>query len=142
MDNFLLKKASKILDRPQSSANVFDIDYDVFPEKTLQRDTIEENHYARLNAFRMWLLSGKGDYIRNPGFGGLIANRFNDIASVKEENESIIRDTILNAAAEQFPGITLENLTVKAKPTERRWEIQVIVVDESDSARMGLNETV
>lgn len=137
-NDFLLKKVKNLLEKPESEINVIDIDHDVFLEKwdTISRSTIEKNHYARLNAYRMWLKSKKYDYIRRPEVGGLFANNLNDVAPLTEENESLVRDTIISESNKQFPLLKILECVVKAHPAEKRWEVKIKVLDESDGAIM------
>lgn len=137
-NDFLLKKVQKLLEKPASEVNVIDIDHDAFLPKwdTISRSTIEKNHYARLNAYRMWLKSGKYDYLRRPNVGGLFANNLNDIATVIPENESLVKETIIEETKKQFPLLNILECRVKAITQERKWEIYIKVLDESDGAVM------
>lgn len=137
-NDFLLGKVKKLLEKPESEINVLDIDHDVFLDKwdTVSRSTVEKNHYARLNAYRMWLKSKKYDYNRRPDVGGLFSNNLNDVAPLAPENEQLVKDLIVSETNKQFPLLKVLDCQVKAHVAERRWEVKIRILDESDGAIM------
>lgn len=83
------------------------------------------NKDAIQNAFRMWLVSSKGEMIRRPSYGGVLRQWL--IRPMSDENAQNIRTAILSGLNQNFyPFITPTTLTVEPRYEEHYWLITLI----------------
>jgi hypothetical protein len=144
--SILGKESNSLRNQLTNNVNFVDFDYDgestfLRADKTWKRPLVCYDAKAILNAYRMWLQSHKGDYIRQPDFGGLCDSCFNDVAAFTKDNETVVRDTILGATAEQWPALEVLKCEVKCMYPQRYWHVTISVmekgtklIDTSDNA--------
>lgn len=133
--NSLLKKTSKLLEKPQGNINLIDIDYKLLedpddPYTTSTRSMVETNYNALLNTYRLWLQSKPGDYIRNPSFGGMFAFALNDRVQFTEDNVATVKNLVITESNAAFPDLSIVDCQVKRIVDERCWDITIAVQDK------------
>jgi len=108
----------------------FDIDWEVIPSNpSPRRTTVLRNERAIINAYKIWLLSKKDDYIRNPGFGGFFDNNFNGRFKFSPSSEEPIKQALIEETNAKWPDIELLSVHVKCAVDIRRWKVKVAVMD-------------
>jgi hypothetical protein len=113
----------------------FDIDYEVIPNPKRKNSTpVENNERAIINAYKIWLLSGKNDYIRNPGFAGFFDSQLNDKFKFLPENEPQVEAAIRTETTDKWPDIEIMTLTVKCDMPTRAWIVSITVMDRNTRA--------
>lgn len=81
-----------------------------------------------LNAYKMWLQSGKGDYIRNYGFGGFFSLNLNEY-EFSPNSESRIKTDLIAKTKELWPEINLIDVQVTCVLAKKYWKVKVSVQD-------------
>lgn len=140
MESLFLQNANRDTSDLKQSISYIDIDYEVFNDEwtTKSRSTIETNYYAILNAYRMWLMSKKYDYIRAPEFGGVILdNLLGNKIKVSPDNEEVVRNLIFNETAAKWPDILLEDVIVQACPSSKSWKVNIVAQDKQSKMVMA-----
>lgn len=142
--NFLLKKTSKLLEKPQGNINLIDIDYKLLedsddPYTTSTRSMIETNYNALLNSYRLWLQSKPGDYIRNKDFGGMFTYALNDVVQFTDNNTEVVKNLIIQKSNEAFPDLSIIACTVKRDVPNLNWDISIAVKDTLTDNIMATN---
>lgn len=145
--NSLLKKTTKLLEKPQGNINLIDIDYKLLedpddPYTTSTRSMVETNYNALLNSYRLWLQSRPGDYIRSPSTGGMFTYALNDKVQFTEDNEQTVKNLIIKNSNEMFPDLTIVDCIVKRVLKDRNWDITIIVQDKLTDNFMTTNVTM
>lgn len=121
----LKRSYPQIVRKVQENLNYVDYDY---------RGRIENNNIRIsgatpiLNAYKMWLQSGRGDYIRNYGFGGFFALNLNEY-EFSPASENQIKADLIAKTRELFPEINLIGVEVKCMAPKRYWKVKVSVQD-------------
>lgn len=123
-----LKQVSKNLGK---NLNYVDLNY------TGPRDASSGNPNIRieggtpiLNEYKLWLRSGFYDYIRNPAKGGFFAYNLNNYP-FDPSSEPLIKNDLVAKTKELFPDISILDCQVKCLPAQRKWQVKVIVGDNS-----------
>jgi len=143
--SLLFKNIKDLHNKTNNAANYVDIDYDVKrpendPWTTKTRSTICRNDYAILNAYRLWLQSGRYDYIRSPIFGGLFENNLNDRVQFGVAAEDTVRSIIIEESAQKWPDIIVVNCEVRALVPQRQWWIKITIQDRNTKLIITDNE--
>lgn len=77
------------------------------------------------NAFRMWVVSKKGEVIRSPNRGGFLFPWL--IKPMSEVNVGRFKISILNGLEQDFyPFLKVESLTIEPDYEARQWNIHLI----------------
>ena len=101
------------------------MDIDVYGEEN--PDGTGKEYYddqATSNAIISWLTSRKGDYLRNPGAGGIIDRLL--FKPMNGQTAQLMSFTIQNAFANEFsPEVKLQKLAVIPNYELRYWEIEI-----------------
>lgn len=144
-ENTLIGKMVDLFDEPESSSNIIDIDFDIAEKnyETITRNVVEKNSFAVLNAYRMWLASRRGDYIREaPDESGYFQFSLNDKYSFESANENLIRQDIISLTSQRFPLLRVIECTVKANYATRKWDIKVIIEDLKSGNFIAVQENL
>lgn len=145
-ENTLLGKMVDLFEEPEGSSNVIDLDFDPLNEdgwNTMTRSLVEKNSFAVLNAYRMWLASRRGDYIReNPDDSGYFQYALNNKYTFEKANEENVKNDIIRLTAERFPLIRLVDCQVKANQMTKKWEIKVIIEDLKSGNFVSMEESL
>lgn len=84
---------------------------------------------AVMNAYRFWLLSGRWDYVRQPGYAGFFDRWCNEFP-MTSDGESQLVQSLTSKTELAFGGmISLNDVTAKADVISRRWSVSVEPVD-------------
>lgn len=127
--SILLRDIEELNERLQENINYVDFNYSGLKEDSTGKKYITiEKGTPVLNAYKLWLLSGKHDYIRQKGYGGFFADNLNRYPFSPDSEETIAAD-LVNTTKELFPDINVLSCTVKCYPTLRKWGVKVIVAD-------------
>jgi hypothetical protein len=147
--SLLLKDINEINKKLVNPINYIDLDYNLIDPgnsqgKTHTRTTVLHGDYAILNAYRLWLQSRKYDYIRAPTFGGMFDSALNDKFTFSKENESAVKEYLINESAEHWPTINLLNVEVTAEIAKKNWKIHILAQDKESGLilRDSLNRSV
>lgn len=121
-----------------------DVDYKGFNEKHVE-DTIVYNGNALLNAYKVWLCSFRGDYLRKYNFGGFFQNLCNEWP-YEPESADKIKNALIAATHEYWPTIKLIECEVKMahKLSYPGWEVRVLPLETTTNMvglEMYLNNT-
>jgi hypothetical protein len=128
----ILKKSLKDLKKTMGDTiNFVDVDYEVIPDHKTTRSTIMKDERAIANAYRLWLQSGKFDYIRNPNFGGFFDNQLNDRFPFSPDSEEDVKIALINETKEKWPDLILINTEVKCNFAQRNWWIRTTIADRN-----------
>lgn len=145
-ENTLIGKMVDLFEEPDGKANVIDIDFDVVDDgnwNTITRSPIEKNSFAVLNAYRMWLASKRGDYIREaPDNSGYFQFALNNKYSFEKANEDNIKADLIRLTNERFPLLRLVDCKVNANFSTRKWEIKVVIEDLKSGNFVSLQENL
>lgn len=145
IENTLIEKMIELFDEPESSSNIIDVDFDIAEKnyETQTRSTVEKNSFAVLNAYRMWLASRRGDYIREaPDESGYFQFSLNDKYSFESTNEALIKQDIINLTSQRFPLLRVIDCTVKANQMTRKWDIKVVIEDLKSGNFVAVQENL
>ena len=135
-ENTLLGKMVDLFEEPEGASNVIDLDFDPMNEDGW-------NSFAVLNAYRMWLASRRGDYIReNPDDSGYFQYALNNKYTFEKSNEENVKNDIVRLTAERFPLIRLVDCQVKANQMTKKWEIKVIIEDLNSGNFVSMEESL
>ena len=106
-----------------------DVDYKGFNDKQIEK-TIVYNGEAVLNAYKVWLCSKRGDYLRNYNFGGFFQNCCNEWPYVPESADKI-KEALIQATAQYWPTIKLLQCEVKMahQLSYPGWEVRVLPIE-------------
>ncbi len=121
-----------------------DVDYKGFNEKRVE-DTIVYNGNALLNAYKVWLCSFRGDYLRKYNFGGFFQNLCNEWPCEPESADKI-KEALIAATHEYWPTSKLIECEVKMahKLSYPGWEVRVLPLETTTNMvglEMYLNNT-
>lgn len=115
----------------QSTKDVkyIDIDYKGFNEKDISK-TVTLNGEAVLNAYKVWLCSRHGDYLRNYEMGGFFQKLCNEWPYEPESAEKI-RDALIAKSKEVWPTIVLIECEVKMaqRLSYGGWQVRVVPLE-------------
>lgn len=113
-----------------SSAMAANISYTDLSYKPLGKDGIALSlEKPILNAYKLWLQSGKRDYIREPNKGGIFSNMLREYP-FDPSSEPLVETLIRQTTETEYPSIKLLDVKVKCNRKERKWEIAVVVSDK------------
>ena len=108
----------------------FDINWEVVPSNpSPRRTTVLRNERAVINAYKIWLLSRRDDYVRNQGFGGFFDNHLNDRFKFSPDSEGSVKQALIEETNAKWPDIELLDVHVKCVMEDRRWRVKVAVMD-------------
>lgn len=129
--SILLRDIPELNERLQENINYIDLNYtgvktDKFGNKYIKI----EKAVPILNAYKMWLRSGKHDYIRRKDYGGFFADNLNRYRFSPESEEDIKND-LIRLSNELFPDIYIISCEVKCYFNARKWGVKVIVADKN-----------
>jgi hypothetical protein len=144
-NSILAENESALKQSVEETINYVDIDYDLVSAMsksytTHTRGIIEKNEYALNNAYRIWLQSGKWDYIRNPEFGGFFDNNLNDRFVFHPSSENAVREALISETAQKFPQVDIISVDVKCAFRERKWIVHVVLRDKNTGIILGIRE--
>lgn len=144
IDSILKRSLPELKKTMDDKINFVDIDYEVVnPKKSLAngtepwttktRKTVMRDAEAIANAYRLWLQSGKYDYVRKPNLGGFFDSQLNDRFPFSPESEEDVKTALINETKEKWPDLTLVDVEVKCKESTRSWWIRVGAMIENNS---------
>lgn len=84
---------------------------------------------AIINAYKLWLISDRGDYCRQPTKGGFLRDNLNRY-EFKDSSIPSIEAELRSLSAETFPYIELLRITIKRDVPKRCWILRVAVRDK------------
>ena len=127
--SILLRDIPELNERLQENINYVDLNYtgvktDKFGKKYIRI----EKGVPILNAYKLWLRSGKHDYLRRPNYGGFFADNLN---RYKFSSEEIIKNDLIRTSQELFPDVYIVSCEVKCYFAARKWAVKVIVADKN-----------
>lgn len=133
----LQRNHPQIIKKLEKNIDYFDYDYrGIMNNKTIK---ITKGK-PFINAYKMWLQSGKGDYIRNYGFGGFFVRNLNEY-EFSPNSEEQIKEDLIQKTKELFPQVNLISIDVKCMLYDRYWKVHVIVQDGL-TGLVGMDEEV
>ena len=117
-------------------------DYDISGRVGTSGDIVQVwEEDALKNSLKMWIVSRRGDIIREPERGGFIIDWLTK--PLNEENAENVEMSIRDGIDQSFaPALKIQNLSVTADPERRQWRIYMEVTSPDLKLQVVLDERI
>lgn len=125
LDSGLLKQIKQLQNSLKDSIDYFDVNYKGIDDKG---SITVKGISCVLQKYKLWLVSDKYDYHRNPDYGGFLG-KYVVKTPLSVANAKTIEANLRMETESNFPTIKLLDCRVVANMDKRRWEIAVVPQD-------------
>jgi hypothetical protein len=124
------KQIKAINDSFKEDLNYIDLNYKAVEPTEKGRGVTLNGGDAIINQLKIWLQSGRYDYIRKPDYAGFFDNQLNDRYPFTPESEESIRGDLVSTVELMFPQIEVLACDVTCNFNARKWEVRLAVRDK------------
>jgi hypothetical protein len=123
------KQIKAINDSFKKDLNYLDLNYKVVEPEEKGRGITLGGGDVIINQLKIWLQSGRYDYIRKPDYAGFFDNQLNDRYPFSPDSEEAIKGDLVSTVETMFPQIEVLACDVNCDFNARKWKVRLAVKD-------------